>query len=172
MYGRALVNPALEPPGIKLIHAAPSYVDEYLRLLSPQVCFGCLYNCVATTSHWLDMRLPNHDLPALRQALALLERENTQVHQKLNLIQTVERTIARDLSLGGQIERISAEPNMSSRTLWRRLAEHRLAFEALLEQTRRGWTTSLPSNSGMSIEHVIEEVGCRDIRSLRRALKR
>lgn len=71
---------------------------------------------MAIASHWLDMRLPNHNLPALRQALALLEQENTQVHRKLDLVQAVERAIARDLSLGSQIERISAELNMSSRT--------------------------------------------------------
>ncbi|MGV8435501.1 AraC family transcriptional regulator, partial [Pseudomonas aeruginosa] len=70
---------------------------------------------------------------ALRQALALLEQESTQVHRKLDLVQAVERAIARDLSLGSQIERISAELNMSSRTLRRRLAEHGLTFEALLE---------------------------------------
>ena len=70
---------------------------------------------MAIASHWLDMRLPNHNLPALRQALALLEQESTQVHRKLDLVQAVERAIARDLSLGSQIERISAELNMSSR---------------------------------------------------------
>lgn len=41
---------------------------------------------MAIASHWLDMRLPNHNLPALRQALALLEQENTQVHRKLDLV--------------------------------------------------------------------------------------
>lgn len=118
------------------------------------------------------MRLPNHNLPALRQALALLEQESTQVHRKLDLVQAVERAIARDLSLGSQIERISAELNMSSRTLRRRLAEHGLTFEALLEQVRRGRAMSLLGNPGMSIERITEEVGYRDIRSFRRAFKR
>ena len=102
---------------------------------------------MAIASHWLDMRLPNHNLPALRQALALLEQESTQVHRKLDLVQAVERAIARDLSLGSQIERISAELNMSSRTR-RRLAEHGLTFEALLEQVRRGRAMSLLGNPG------------------------
>ncbi|HEK3744119.1 TPA: AraC family transcriptional regulator [Pseudomonas aeruginosa] len=157
VYGRALVSPAFEPLGIELIHAAPPYAGEYLRLLGPQVRFGCL---------------PNHNLPALRQALALLEQESTQVHRKLDLVQAVERAIARDLSLGSQIERISAELNMSSRTLRRRLAEHGLTFEALLEQVRRGRAMSLLGNPGMSIERITEEVGYRDIRSFRRAFKR
>ncbi len=69
VYGRALVSPAFEPLGIELIHAAPPYAGEYLRLLGPQVRFGCLHNRMAIASHWLDMRLPNHNLPALRQAL-------------------------------------------------------------------------------------------------------
>nr|EIU2718477.1 AraC family transcriptional regulator ligand-binding domain-containing protein [Pseudomonas aeruginosa]EIU2863712.1 AraC family transcriptional regulator ligand-binding domain-containing protein [Pseudomonas aeruginosa] len=172
VYGRALVSPAFEPLGIELIHAAPPYAGEYLRLLGPQVRFGCLHNRMAIASHWLDMRLPNHNLPALRQALALLEQESTQVHRKLDLVQAVERAIARDLSLGSQIERISAELNMSSRTLRRRLAEHGLTFEALLEQVRRGRAMSLLGNPGMSIERITEEVGYRDIRSFRRAFKR
>ncbi|HHG4515905.1 TPA: AraC family transcriptional regulator SphR [Pseudomonas aeruginosa] len=172
VYGRALVSPAFEPLGIELIHAAPPYAGEYLRLLGPQVRFGCLHNRMAIASHWLDMRLPDHNLPALRQALALLEQESTQVHRKLDLVQAVERAIARDLSLGSQIERISAELNMSSRTLRRRLAEHGLTFEALLEQVRRGRAMSLLGNPGMSIERITEEVGYRDIRSFRRAFKR
>lgn len=86
VYGRALVGPAFEPLGIELIHAAPPYAGEYLRLLGPQVRFGCLHNRMAIASHWLDMRLPNHNLPALRQALALLEQESTQVHRKLDLV--------------------------------------------------------------------------------------
>ena len=53
---------------------------------APQVRFGCLHNRMAIASHWLDMRLPNHNLPALRQALALLEQESTQVHRKLDLV--------------------------------------------------------------------------------------
>lgn len=47
VYGRALVSPAFEPLGIELIHAAPPYAGEYLRLLGPQVRFGCLHNRMA-----------------------------------------------------------------------------------------------------------------------------
>ena len=61
---------------------------------------------------------------------------------------------------------------MSSRTLRRRLTEHNLTFEALLEQVRRGRTLNLLANPGLSIERITEEVGYSDVRSFRRAFRR
>jgi AraC-like DNA-binding protein len=61
---------------------------------------------------------------------------------------------------------------MSSRTLRRRLTEHALTFEALLEQVRQARTMSLLANPDMPIERITEEVGYSDVRSFRRAFKR
>ena len=61
---------------------------------------------------------------------------------------------------------------MSSRTLRRRLTEHSLTFEALLEQVRQARTMSLLANLEMPIERITEEVGYSDVRSFRRAFKR
>ena len=123
-------------------------------------------------AHWLDVCLPNHHSLALRQAVKLLELEGAQVHQKLDLIQAVERAISRDLTRGSHLEKIAGDLNMSGRTLRRRLTEHALTFEALLEQVRQARTMSLLANPDMSIERITEEVGYSDVRSFRRAFKR
>jgi len=172
VYGRALVGEAFKPIAVEFVHAAPDYVDEYRRLLGPDVRFGCLHNRMLIDAQWLDVNLPNHHSLALRQAVKLLELEAAQVHRKLDLIQAVERAIARDLSRGSHIEKIAGDLNMSSRTLRRRLTEHSLTFEALLEQVRQARTISLLANPDMSIERITEEVGYSDVRSFRRAFKR
>jgi AraC-like DNA-binding protein len=118
------------------------------------------------------MRLQTHHPLALRQALALLEQEAVEAHQKIDLIQAVERAIARDLGRGSPIEKIASDLNMSSRTLRRRLTEHNLTFESLLEQVRRSRTLSLLANPEWSIERITEEVGYSDVRSFRRAFRR
>ena len=87
-------------------------------------------------------------------------------------VPAVERAIARDLSRGSHIEKIAGDLNMSSRTLRRRLTEHSLTFEALLEQVRQARTMSLLANPDMPIERITEEVGYSDVRSFRRAFKR
>ena len=120
------------------------------RLLGPDVRFGCLQNRMVIDAHWLDVNLPNHHSLALRQAVKLLELEAAQVHQKMDLIQAVERAIARDLTEGSHIEKIAGDLNMSSRTLRRRLTEHALTFETLLEQVRQARTMSLLANPDMS----------------------
>jgi len=172
VYGRALVGETFKPIAVEFMHAAPDYVDEYRRLLGPEVRFGCLHNRMLIDVQWLDVNLPNHHSLALRQAVKLLELEAAQVHQKLDLIQAVERAIARDLSRGSHIEKIAGDLNMSSRTLRRRLTEHSLTFEALLEQVRQARTMSLLANPDMPIERITEEVGYSDVRSFRRAFKR
>ncbi|MGK9546127.1 hypothetical protein O6486_24160, partial [Salmonella enterica subsp. enterica] len=91
--------------------------------------------------------LPNHHALALRQALELLELESAQLHQKMDLIQAVERAISRDLQ-GSQLEKVAGDLNMSGRTLRRRLTEHGLTFEALQEQVRRARTMGLLGNPG------------------------
>ncbi|UQS14814.1 AraC family transcriptional regulator [Pseudomonas sp. HS6] len=172
VYGRALVGETFKPIAVEFMHAAPHYVDEYRRLLGPEVRFGCLHNRMLIDVQWLDVNLPNHHSLALRQAVKLLELEAAQVHQKLDLIQAVERAIVRDLSRGSHIEKIAGDLNMSSRTLRRRLTEHSLTFEALLEQVRQARTMSLLANPDMPIERITEEVGYSDVRSFRRAFKR
>jgi len=172
VYGRALAGADFKPIAVEFMHAAPDYLSEYQRLLGPEVRFGCLHNRMLIDVQWLDVNLPNHHALALRQAVALLELEAAQVHQKLDLIQAVERAIARDLSSGSHIEKIAGDLNMSSRTLRRRLTEHALTFEALLEQVRQARTMSLLGNPDMPIERITEEVGYSDVRSFRRAFKR
>ncbi|MNF49721.1 HTH-type transcriptional regulator VirS [compost metagenome] len=84
----------------------------------------------------------------------------------------MERAIARDLAQGSHLEKIASDLNMSGRTLRRRLTEHALTFEALLEQVRQARTMSLLANPEMSIERITEEVGYSDVRSFRRAFRR
>nr|WP_288915177.1 AraC family transcriptional regulator [uncultured Pseudomonas sp.] len=172
VYGRALAGPDFRPQAVEFMHAAPSYTQEYQRVLGPDVRFGCRHNRMLIDACWLGVRLPNHHPLALRQALALLEQEATEVHRKIDLIQAVERAIARDLTRGSHIEKIASDLNMSSRTLRRRLTEHNLTFEALLEQVRRGRTLNLLANPDWSIERITEEVGYSDVRSFRRAFRR
>ncbi|MDA8485241.1 AraC family transcriptional regulator [Pseudomonas resinovorans] len=172
VYNRALISADFQPLRFEFTHAAPGYEAEYRRLLGPNVYFGCLHNRMVIASHWLDTQLPTHQPVALRQALHLLELESAQVQQKIDLLQTVERAIARDLPHGSQIEKVASDLNMSSRTLRRRLAEHAVTFDALLEQVRRARAMSLLNNPELPIERIAEELGYSDVRGFRRAFKR
>jgi AraC-like DNA-binding protein len=172
VYSRALVSAEFQPLRFEFTHAAPTYEAEYRRLLGPSLHFGCLHNRMVIASHWLDMHLPNHQPVALRQALNLLELEGSQVQQKADLLQTVERAIARDLPHGSHIDKVASDLNMSSRTLRRRLAEHDMTFDALQEQVRRARAMSLLNNPDMPIERIAEELGYSDVRGFRRAFKR
>ncbi|MGZ0782960.1 AraC family transcriptional regulator [Pseudomonas saponiphila] len=172
IYGRALVSPAFQALRVEFMHAAPAYTELYRQLLGPHVRFGCLHARMVIEARWLQMSLPNHHPVALRQALKLLELESAQVHQKMDLIQAVERALSRDLRAGSHIEQVAGDLNMSGRTLRRRLSEHGLTFETLLERVRQARTLNLLSNPELSIERITEEVGYSDVRSFRRAFKR
>ena len=171
IYGRTLVGSEFKPLRMEFMHAPPAYAAEYQRLFGDDVRFGCLHNRMVLEAQWLDVPLPNHHALALRQALGLLELESAQLHRKMDLIQAVERAISRDLQ-GSQLEKVASDLNMSGRTLRRRLTEHGLTFEALLEQVRRARCMGLLGNPSLSIERITQEVGYSDVRSFRRAFKR
>ncbi|MDN6860363.1 AraC family transcriptional regulator [Pseudomonas sp. CAN2814] len=171
VYNRTLIGPQFQPLRFEFTHAAPSYEAEYQRLLGPNLQFGCLHNRVAIASHWLDVQLPSHHPVALRQALSLLEAESAQ-GQKTDLLETVERAIARDLAQGSPIDKVAGELNISSRTLRRRLGEHGVTFDALQDQVRRARAISLLGNPDMPIERIAEALGYSDVRGFRRAFKR
>lgn len=172
VYNRSLIGPQFQPLRFEFTHAAPVYEAEYRRLLGPDLRFGCLHNRVAIASHWLDVQLPSHHPVALRQALNLLEMEAAQVQHKTDLLDAVERAIARDLAHGSPIDKVAGELNMSSRTLRRRLSEHGMTFDALQEQVRRARAMSLLNNPEMPIERIAEALGYSDVRGFRRAFKR
>ncbi|WEJ74720.1 AraC family transcriptional regulator [Pseudomonas sp. PSE14] len=172
VYNRTLIGSEFQPLRFEFTHAAPSYEDEYRRLLGPNLRFGCLHNRMVIASHWLDLQLPSHQPVALRQALNLLEVECAQVQQKMDLLETVERAIARDLAHGSHIDKVAADLNMSSRTLRRRLGEHETTFDALQERVRRARAMSLLSNPDLPIERIAEALGYSDVRGFRRAFKR
>lgn len=171
IYGRTLVGSEFKPLRMEFMHAPPAYAAEYQRLFGDDVRFGCRHNRMVLEAQWLDVPLPNHHALALRQALGLLELESAQLHRKMDLIQAVERAISRDLQ-GSQLEKVASDLNMSGRTLRRRLTEHGLTFEALLEQVRRARCMGLLGNPSLSIERITQEVGYSDVRSFRRAFKR
>jgi len=143
------------------------FAAEYPRLFGDDVRFGRLHNRMVLETRWLDVPLPNHH--AL--ALGLLEMESARLHRKMDLIQAVERAISRDLQ-GSQLGKVASDLNVSGRTLRRRLTDHGLTFEALLEQVRRARCMGLLGNPGLSIERITQEVGYSDVRSFRRAFKR
>lgn len=172
VYNRALIGTAFEPLRFEFTHAAPSYEAEYRRLLGPNLHFGCLHNRMVIASHCLDLPLPGHQPVALRQALNLLEAESAQARQQMDLLESVERAILRDLSLGSHIDKVAAGLNMSSRTLRRRLSEHGMTFEALQDQVRRTRAMSLLNNPDMPLERIAEALGYSDVRGFRRAFKR
>jgi AraC-like DNA-binding protein len=172
VYSRALIGSEFQPLRFEFTHAAPAYLDTYLRLLGPTVMFGCLHNRMVIASRWLEQPLPGHQPVALRQALKLLELEYAPLQHKASLLQAVERAIARDLPEGCRIDCIAADLNMSSRTLRRHLTKHGVTFDGLQEQVRRSRAMSLLGNPQMAIERVAEALGYSDVRGFRRAFKR
>ncbi|AXQ27454.1 AraC family transcriptional regulator [Solimonas sp. K1W22B-7] len=172
VYGRSLVGKDFTPLRVELAYPAPAYAAQYGSLFGCPLRFGAEQNRCAIEARWLMHELPNHNPLALKQVLALLETEHTQVRQKLDLAATVERAIERALRRGPSLEHIAGELNMSSRTLRRRLGEQGLSFETLLNNVRRTRVMSLLMNPELPVERVAEQSGYADVRSFRRAFKR
>lgn len=91
----------------------------------------------------------------------------------LDIGQQVEALIERQLAFGGcGIERIAAQLGMHKRTLQRRLAEHRLVFEDLIDRQRRTRAAQLLPHAAIPLSEVCELLGYTEQSSLNRACRR
>lgn len=172
VYLRELAGPDASPVRIEFYYPAPSYAERYQQLFNAPVHFNRETNRMIIPSSLLEQALPGHDPVALKQILTILEREYQGTASKLDLAASVERAITRSLAKRPCIADIAKEINMSERTLRRRLAEHDLTFDGLLDNVRRMQAMSLIQNIDIAIERVAELSGYGDARSFRRAFSR
>lgn len=172
VYGRALLGPGLLPRRLEFAYPAPAELEAYRQAFAAPMRFGCDANRMVFAAEWSEAPLPNHNALALRQALQLLDAELARQHACFDLAAAVERAIAHSLRDGPSLEHIAADLNLSSRSLRRRLTEHGLSFEGLLNNVRHTRALGLLANPGLSLDEVAARAGYADLRSFRRAFKR
>ena len=169
---RGLAGPAFQLRRIDLCYPAPPYAEAYRELFGCEVRFGQTANLFVSEAAWMAKALPTHDPLAHRQTMEFLELSVAREQESLELVTSVERLLRQNLAEMPTLAEIARQLCLSERTLRRRLTDHGVSFQGLLDGQRRNRALELLANSKMSIEQVAFAVGFSDAHNFRRAFRR
>ncbi|WGS51117.1 AraC family transcriptional regulator [Paraburkholderia sp. D15] len=96
---------------------------------------------------------------AHRQVLEVLQHVLPPEPEGTEFLESIERTMRRDLRHAPSLAAIAAQLCMSERTLRRRLADQGVSYQTVIDTIHRKRAFTLLSNPRLSIEDVAREVG-------------
>jgi len=169
---RTLVGNDFSPAGIHLSHPKPVYAAQYEELFKCPVRFEQKDNVFTFDSRWANKLIATHDALSNRQVLELLQVSQLQNSYESEFIESIERIVRRDLRHTISLSSVASQLCMSDRTLRRRLTEHGISYQAVLDELRKNRAISLLRNSRLTLDEVAYEVGFSDAHNFRRAFKR
>jgi AraC-like DNA-binding protein len=169
---RSLVGNGFKPNRIELAYPAPSYAAEYQRVFGCEVLFGRPANAIVADNAWIGRPLLTYDPLSHRQALEFLDIGMSREREKIDLFESVERAVRKNMQSVPSLSQVAKQLNLSERTLRRRLSGSGVSYQALLDDVRKNRAIELLANTALSIEQVALEVGFSDANNFRRAFKR
>ncbi|MZR62991.1 AraC family transcriptional regulator [Alcanivorax sp. DP30] len=176
LLGTAMVRfitgqPNLAPLTIKLEHQAVSEEERcaFETLAQCPVQFGASSNQVELDSATLSLPINVFNDQRLVQAEAAAQEQLAAVQQQEDLIGQI-RWLARDLMLSGLPRRktVADRLNIGLRTLDRRMAEHGLSWQELLDETREQLACDYLKVTSMTVAEISQRLGFSNTRSFQR----
>ena len=133
------------------------------------VTFGATNNLVELDAHTLDLPINVFNDQRLIQAEAAAQQQLAEVQREQDLAGQI-RWLARDLMLSGLPRRktVADRLNISLRTLDRRMAEHGLSWQELLDDTRSQLACDYLKITDMTVAEISQRLGFSDTRSFQR----
>jgi AraC-like DNA-binding protein len=158
---------------VEVTHAAPSYADEYERVLGAPVRFAARQNRFCIPSAILEERVALHPRYVFgvlsERAQALLEA----LDEAKSARTEVERRLLPILHTGeAGMEHVARAMGMSRQTLFRRLKAEETTFDAVLDDLRRRMALHYLSARKVSASQTAYLVGFSDAAAFSRAFKR
>jgi AraC-like DNA-binding protein len=149
----------------------PAYYARYRERLPP-MRFDMGSNQLRFRSTYLDLRPDTANPVTARMIEEQCRRELEQLGFAGDIPGQV-RAMLRDAQGNyPNLERLAQRLHMSSRTLKRRLKEHRTSFHLLLEETRRAESIRLLRSTALSVEQIAERLGYSDPSNFCRAFRK
>ena len=125
---RGLVGNSFRAQRVEFAYPAPSYVSEYERVFGCPIRFDCPANAFIAETEWLRRRLLTYDQLSHRQALEFLEVSMSRERDKVDLFESVERAVRKNMKSLPTLAQVARQLNLSERTLRRRLSESAISY--------------------------------------------
>ena len=165
----AALKPVVE---ISFDYPEPEYYARYRERLPP-VRFSAGANQLRFPAEFLDLPLNTANRVTAKLMGDQCEREMSMLGHTKDFLARVRATLViRKRGGYPALETVSSRLFMSSRTLKRRLREHGVSFQKLLDETRLGDSRRLLENPTLSIEDIAARVGYSEPANFTRAFRK
>ncbi len=161
-----------KPLRVLLDYKAPANIDNYKDIFGCPLRFSQQTTELHYTAEWLDQPLETYD----PQAVDMLGELRTRLHEKLSsggdIVHDVTMALRRKPGQFPSLERIAEGMAMSSRTLRRKLGQHDVRYQDLLDEERRRVAEDFLLNSTLSVQQIADKCGFTDAQNFSQAFKR
>ena len=169
---RHLGAPSAAVQRITFAHAAPAYVDEYVRLLGSQIEFGHAYTSLEIDARWLDHRVAHANLELHQYLSKQAEDVMARIHESARYADQLREWLSRVYPHLPSQKAAARAMALSERSLRRRLAEEGFSYSVILDETRQRLAEALLVDRRRSIKQVASEVGFHSGAAFARAFER
>lgn len=173
---QALVECVLEKPfpAVRLLlpYAAPPYWRRYEEVFRCPVEFDSDVMELRFDASVLDEPCPNANPITSAMSSGFCQQLMAHLPQESDLVESVRLACLNRSGRFPNIEAVAASLNMSTRTLHRRLAEHRRTYQSVLDEVRCALAIEFLQRSDMPLEELAAQVGFSDAANFRKAFRK
>jgi AraC-like DNA-binding protein len=169
---RELTATGILPVRVDFEHTQPKDTSFHREFFHCPLQFNQPRNRIYFKHSLLDLPVCTANKRLLQALLPYLE-EQRELRGPSGLLAEVSQTIATELKLGrAGVVQVADVMHMSVRTLQRRLADHGLEFNAVVEDVRRALALEYVGNSSYRLTDVALMLGYTEASSFSRAFRR
>lgn len=169
--GMFITGAAWESGEIWFDYPEPPYYASYRDRL-PVMRFARGANQLRFPRDMLDRPLIMADPVAAKLAIEQCERELSLLGEADDIPMRIRAVLNQGHGHYPDLETVAARLFMSSRTLKRRLQQHGLSFQQLLDDVRRRDAIRLLENPGLTLEQISHRLGYADPANFTRAFRK
>ena len=168
------VSPSgFHPKTVFFRHAATKPVSLFEAFFQCPVHFGAEFNGLRITRDQLNASNRLGDEAMSRYFTQLLEGEIERIEEEETLEHQVRLEVSQALSAGvPKMTDVARQLGMSERTLHRRLSDHGVSYQTLVEKSRQELAYGLLHQTGYSLAEVAFLTGFSEQSAFNRAFKR
>ncbi len=149
----------------------PEYYPRYRDRLPP-ARFSMAANQLRFPAEYLDRPLYAANPVTAQLVTQQCEQELTLLGYTEDFLGRVRAVLLNKKDAYPDLETAAKRLHMSTRTLKRRLQEHRVSFQVLLDETRRRDSIRLLENPALTVEEIASRVGYTDPANFTRAFRK
>lgn len=163
----------VRPKRVMFKHHRPAHAEELHRFFGCPIVFGSPHNTIEFGTDMLEIKLrhANQELCSYLEGMA--QRRLGKLTEPLGVPTRVRKALDESfVDSPPDIGSIARRLGVSVRTLQRRLREHGLAYQQLVDEVRFRRALELLDESSLSIGQISDQLGFSEPRGFRRAFRR